>query len=245
MRRTLIVAVVGAVVLVLGTIVLVVPWQGKDRDPVTGTPVASAFSTVTPLPLSPRATACLTDVALDVGTSTAVLSTAPKSPRSGPPLRVTATGPGYRSTGMVAPGYGAEVGITAPLRTPARSLLVRLCVRNVGTRTVLLGGSRELRTTSRPQLSVNGRQDRTQLGLRLSGSRPRTVGGDLGTVLRHVAAFKPWPFHRLLLGLLLVLVIAGVPVGVWLAMTSAARLDDEDFARPPAGELEPPDPGGG
>lgn len=215
-----------AMVVVLGLALAVVaaPFLARDREAVTGTPGAPPFQSITPVALRAGQEACATAVAFDRGTARAVLTTAPDAARSGPPLRVRAQAPGFRATGRVAGGYGPRQFAAATLgRAAERSAIGSLCVRNEGPGPASFVGTREKRAQSRQVLEIDGRRAPADLTLRLTEAQPRSIAARAGTVLDHVAAFKPWPVGRVTLGLLGLVVALVVPVLVGRALALALR----------------------
>jgi len=220
--------VLAAVALLVWAALAAWPWFTRTRTPFTGTPSVSPFSKVSPVRLGAGSRACLSDVALEPTTRRVVLTTT-EMRGTGGPLRVTLAAPGFHAGGTIAAGFGRLSSIVALVPAPPRSVLATLCVANTGRRTVALVGSAERRTLSRPATSVDGRPRRTQLTVSLVENRDASIRQRLGAVLRHVSAFRPFPFNRIGLALVALLVIVTVPIGVALALWRAL---DEDPREP-------------
>jgi hypothetical protein len=214
----------GAVGLVIWAALAAWPWFTRTRTPYTGTPSVTPYAKITPVRLRPRSRACLNQVALERTTRRVVINT-PAMRATGPRLRITLSAPGYRGAATIPAGYGGLTGLIALIPGPPRSLLARVCVLNAGHRSVSLVGSAEQRTISRPTTTVDGHLIRTRLTMTLVENRDSSIRTRLGSVLRHAAAFKPFPFGRIGLILVVLLIVAGVPLGAGAALWDALRGD--------------------
>src|SRR3954465_15578382 len=132
MRRPATAALVaGCVVLAIGAVIHVIPWLTKQRTLISSIPGPAPLSGFTPIALGPGHTVCATNVVVDTDAGSVAMP-ADSGRRSGPPLRVTASGPGHRSAPVAPGGLKGKVTSSAPLRAPSRSLVGRICLRNDG-----------------------------------------------------------------------------------------------------------------
>jgi hypothetical protein len=166
--------------------------------------------------------------------------TGAKRPAS--PLRIVATGPGYRATAQLPAGTPGDVLQTVAL-TPARTEIAdgTLCVVNEGRHQVKLYGINPGRGSSPSTTKVDGKPIGQELSITLLTHPSQSLGGRLGTIASHIAAFRPLTgWEVFLMGLLAVL---GVPVAVGVALSRAAAQDDLADGPPPGDEPGPgPEP---
>lgn len=194
-----------------------IPWLTRERTDHTSTPTPPPFQAVAPVVLKPGSRACETLVALSTDTRAAQVLTA-KLPGAGPPLRVTASAPGYRSTGRVAGGYGQLETLSATLAPPPRDAIGTVCLTNAGHRPVRLQGTTEGRIQNRSATRVDGKVIPAKLSLALTEGRDRSLADRPGEILRRIAAFKPPILTTATLAVLGLLVLLGVPAGVVYAI---------------------------
>jgi hypothetical protein len=164
-------------------------------------------------------------VAFDPATRAATILT-DKGTRNGPPLRVTATAPGYRSTAFVPGGYGGFASLQATLDAPPRSAIGEVCVENEGRRRVGLQGTEEGRIQNRSATTVDGRELRQKLTLLLGEGRARSLADRPGEVLDRMAAFKPPILGSAVLAVIGLLILAGVPAAVVYAIARSISEDE-------------------
>ncbi|HEV7493843.1 hypothetical protein [Baekduia sp.] len=168
------------------------------------------------------------------------------SKRPASPLRIVASGPGYRATAQLPAGTAGDVLQTVAI-TPARTEIPNgtLCVFNEGRHQVKVYGINPGRSSSLSTTKVNGKPIDQELSITLLTHPSQSLSGRLGTIASHIAAFRPVAgWEVFLLGLLAVF---GVPVAVAVALSRAAAEDEmgnvADGAEPPPPSDEPePDP---
>src|SRR5947208_1470055 len=90
------------VVLAIGLITQIVPWWTDSRDLVSSVPGPAPLSGFAAIQLRPGHTACATNIVIDTDAGRVDLI-AKLGRHKGAPLRITASGPGYRSQ-AIAPG---------------------------------------------------------------------------------------------------------------------------------------------
>jgi hypothetical protein len=155
------------------------------------------------------------------------------------PLRIEATGPGYRATARLPEGTAGDVQQSVAI-TPARTEIPNgtLCVVNEGRHQIKLYGINQGRGSSPSTTTVDGKPIPQELSVSLLTDLSQPLGARLGTIASHIAAFRPLTgWEVFLLGLLAVF---GVPVAVGVALARAAAADDVA-----AGPLQDDEPGPG
>lgn len=225
---TVVAACAALAFLVVG-VVVGVPFLTREREAHTGTPTPPPFAAITPIVLAPGETACEDRVAVEP--ATAVVRVLASQQPAGVPLKVTATGEGWRATGTSGDDYAGYDPIdTAIEPAPPASLLATVCVENAGERRVRLQGTTEPRVQARPVTTVDGEVVEPRMSMILLESAPASIADRPGTILEHAAAFKPPLFGSVTIALLLVLALLGVPAAVVFALGRALREDE----RPPS-----------
>jgi hypothetical protein len=158
------------------------------------------------------------------------------------PLRIEATGPGYRAIARLPEGTAGDVQQSVAI-TPARKEIPNgtLCVVNEGRHQIKLYGINQGRGSSPSTTTVDGKPIPQELSVSLLTDLSQPLSARLGTVASHIAAFRPLTgWEVFLLGLLAVF---GVPVAVGVALARAAAEDDVvDADGPPPGDEPGPEP---
>jgi hypothetical protein len=143
-------------------------------------------------------------------------------------IGVAATGPGgYRADAQILGGLAQNARATVPIRPARKEITGTLCVTNEGARPLSFYGVPTADRLGAPvKVTLDGKPvpDR-QLSVTLLQSRDKSILGRLGTVLSHVATFRP--IGPWLVWILLALLLVGAPVGVALALARASAEDDE------------------
>jgi hypothetical protein len=159
-----------------------------------------------------------------------------------PAIGIAARGPGYRADAVIPGGLSQNARATAPIRPASREIDGTLCVTNRGARPLSFYGVPTADRLGAPVTVTVGRKplvDR-QLSVTLLQSHNRAILGRLGTVLSHVATFRP--VGTWLVWILLALVLLGAPVAVASALAGASAADDEGATAAPGGRTPPSPP---
>ncbi|HEX6713736.1 MAG TPA: hypothetical protein VF066_10135 [Thermoleophilaceae bacterium] len=224
------------VVLLLGLLAARgIPWLTHEREVIAATPTPNAISAVSPIGLEPRAQACTSPVTYSPQSEVARFVVRDKQKGGGPPLLITAHGPGYKTSAQLPGGYPGAGPAEVPLKTPRSSLLGEFCIRNMGDKKVELAGTEEGRTVGRTSTAVNGAQVSAQLSLTFRRAEPAALGSRIGALFRHDAAFNP--MTPLLLWILAIALLVLVPVGTFWALS--AGFASADAAAAGAGAATP------
>ena len=227
MSRRPIAALVAAGLFVLAFATTIVPWLTRERTIVSSTPTSVPRTEVAEVRLRQDEQVCVRGFGLS-GDAQALQLIVAKAGRATtpPPLQVEVLAGAYRSTARLEGGYVFNVPVLVALRPPPRELEdVRACVRNLGA-TVALVGTTTPRELSDVDVRLDERPIETQPSLAFVERRPASVLSRGGEILERVSAFRPFPAHPALLGLLALLVLFGVPAAVVAALALAGRADD-------------------
>jgi hypothetical protein len=223
-RRALVLAV-GAL-LVLVSAVLFFSWATEERPFRASVPQPPPLDRTSVLPVRGGQEACLSQVTVLARSETAAFRVGTRG-RPPVPLATQLTGPGgYRTTARIAADWADNDLLTVALEPPRQSLHGRFCIRNLGRHTVDLYAADERARTISPQ-TVGGDARREQMQLSFGEQAPRSVADRRGVIQRGIEAFRPAVVGPWLLWPLLVLVVAGLPIGTVAALRGALREDDE------------------
>jgi hypothetical protein len=216
----------------------------KSRPAIWATPTSEPYDVgqLTPVAVPGHGRICVDGMPWAPEARLVQLRVLPGPTARTPALGIEATGPGgYRATTKIPAGLVQNDRATAPIRPAAREITGTLCVTNEGARpTSFYGVPTADRLGAAVKVTVNGRAlaDR-QLSVTLLQSRDKAILGRLGTVLSHVAAFRP--IGAWMVWILLALLLVGTPVGVALALARASA-DDDEASTPAPGGTTPPSP---
>ncbi len=160
------------------------------------------------------------------------------------PLTVEATdGGAYRAQGRVPAGLARGARAIARIPAAEHEAYGTLCLRNDGPRPLDVAGvPRNGSYASASRLDVGGtRVTDRELSLTLLSATHRSMAARLGSILSHVAAFRP--VGAWFVWIVLALLLAGVPVAALRALRWAARADEVAPEAPtgrPPGDSSPP-----
>jgi hypothetical protein len=201
-----------------------IPYLTQQREVIASTPTPNAITAVSPIALKPRAQICTNQVTYNPDSQVARFVTAGAPQAKGPPLAISASGPGYRARSQVPGGYPGSGPVEVRLAPPNRSLIGEFCIRNSGRAQVVLAGTQEGRTVGRSIATVDGAQLPTQLSLTLRRAKGASVLDRAGSLLSHDAALNPMtPALVALLGLAVLIL---VPLGAFWALAMSFKAGD-------------------
>ena len=231
-RAPLIAAVAVAFAILWGAADSLRPFATYDRDVVDSTPGLGALDSRYTVTLRRDQEACIRPVTLTPHSEIARFRVLAPAKRPAPPLEITASGPGYRSSATVS-GYptGSDQLPRAELDPPGRTVTGEVCARNAGRTPMELVGAQDIRSQVPAALLVDGEDVAGKdIELTLLQGEPKSIAerpGDLVARARDLTAgFAPeW-----LLWIVLVLVALGIPaaaIGGYVVAVSADR-DDLD-----------------
>jgi hypothetical protein len=241
MRRGLLAGVL--VLFALWFVVRAMPFLDRERPAIYATPTVQPTDPTTLAPIAVKGGQSVCADQIPWGPDARYVQftlTGSKWPPS--PLRIVATGPGYRAVARLPEGAAGDVQQTVAI-TPARTEIPdgTLCVVNEGRHQVKVYGINPGRGSSPSTTEVNGKPIDQELSITLLTNPSQSLTARLGTIASHIAAFRPLTgWEVFLLGLLAAF---GVPVAVGVALARAAAEDDAaDAAGVPADDEPGPDP---
>lgn len=142
LRRSWVIA--GALIVGLGLLFgRMLPWATQDRPSVEANPSLGPVVAIADVKLRPGQRACVAPAVISPRVRTLEWAT---SSEAGQPLAVTIRAPGFRArTSVPAASYGlAGPAVRAELAAgPSRTVIGTICLRNAGTRAVMLIGNRD------------------------------------------------------------------------------------------------------
>lgn len=209
----------GVLVVVIGALLFIRPFATREREIISSTPASpSLFTPPVPLDLQPGDELCVKDLPIDRDSQLARLVVLTDG-KPGSPLAVSASGPGYSFHGMHAGGF-PEGPVELSLRPPPRSLDGQICVRNKGSRKIAIQATPVGQRFSRPQPYLNGGPLEQDVPMTLHRANSASLIAQTPRALQHAAVFVP--FAPWMLWILLVLVLAGIPAAMLVALARAA-----------------------
>jgi hypothetical protein len=195
---------------------LFVPFLVKDRELVASTPSPRPLFSLAFVSLPRDGRLCASDVTIPHDAR--VLRVQARTfGRPGPALAVTVGAARAR----VAAGYADGTTLAVPFHPPVVTRLGRVCLARAGSAPLAFAASAEARTQSRPRWAVDGRPVNADAYLAFDTGRTGSAVAQTPAVLSRMRAFRPGVVGPWLLWPLLVLTVAGVPAGVFLALRRA------------------------
>ena len=230
-RASIFAVLVGSVVVAL---FVFVPHL-KSRIVNTGVPVPQPLLQLTYITVPARGEACMDQVAVEPGSQVALFFAQTPDGRPGTALRFTMRGDSYAQRYDVPAGWAAEQ-LEVPFEGPRRSLLATVCIRNPGDRDILIKGTNEGRTLSRPHLTINGKPTPTEGEFSLAFISANGISKFklVDTIARRMSAFKPVWVQPAFIVALLAVVFFGAFVVPLLVLWRAFALDQQEAQ--PAGD---------
>ena len=143
--------------------------------------------------------------------------------RSGPPLSVELSGAGYRRQIAVAGGYADNTLLGLKVTPPQHSMLLRVCVRNLGAHKVALYSAADV-AHSRAVVDIDGTPAGASPGFGFWEGKERSIAQRWPLTMSRIAVFRgPLGYTAvvwLVLALALVALVAGFGAALWRAFSS-------------------------
>ena len=200
-----------------------IPYLTQQREVIASTPTPHALNAVSPVPVKPGSTACMTQVTFSPQAQAVQFDAAGAAQQKTPPLVVTAKGPGYRASARVNGGRPGNGSIDVAIRPASHSLIGELCIRNAGRSQVALAGTTEGRTVGRSLTTVDGVLQVPQVSLTLHERAAASLGSRIGALFRHATALNP--MTPLLAWILAIVVLLLVPLAAFWALAASFRAE--------------------
>jgi hypothetical protein len=209
-------------------VVKAVPFLTEGRPAVWATPTSVPYQPelLKPVTLPPGGRSCVDGIPWAPEARYVSVSVLPGVRRRTQEIGVEARASGYRANGVIPAGLGQNQRGYARIAAAPREVTGAVCVVNRGTRPLsLFGVPKGGREEAPVSVTVDGRpvNDR-QLSITLLSSPSQSIIGRLGTVIAHVASFRP--VSPWMVWIVVVLLIVGTPVAIGVALARAAA-DDE------------------
>jgi hypothetical protein len=240
MRKGLLAGVL--VLFALWFVARAVPFLDRERPATYATPTVQPTEPATLAPIAVKSGQSVCADKIPWGPDARYVQfTLTGSKRPASPLRIVASGPGYRATALLPEGTAGDVQQTVAI-APARTEIPngKLCLFNEGRHQVKLYGINPGRGSGPSTTTVDGKPIDQELSITLLTNPSQSLTSRLGTIASHIAAFRPLTgWQVFLLGLLAVF---GIPVAVGVALARAAAEDDVAAAGPPPGDEPGPEP---
>lgn len=210
-----------------------VPFLAATAPAIEATPVPPPIVPGKGLPLKPGSRICVDEVVFTGDSRYVQLSTVGPGSQGRPPLKVTASAPGYRSASLVPPGTPGR--FTARLEPPAGERPGgTVCVRNSGKRTTRLEALPPAAYTAagepfyliRSRTTRDGKPTDYSMSVSLLRSTSASRLSDLPGVVANSAVLPP--VAPALVWLLIALLVVGSPLALAAAVGLAAGRRDED-----------------
>jgi hypothetical protein len=215
------------VLLVAGAVRAYLPPVEGERDVIVSSPSLPGLFVRSAVDVSRGERACLSPVPLDPEmTSAEILVNSGTRPPM--PLEVSVRARGYVARGRAAASYapGVDAPVRVALEAPRQRVDGRLCVRNLGRRTVDLVGTNEPRSVAVPRVTVDGKlQPPQNIALTFYGDTRESVLEDPASVVARASAFTAAYMPSWLVWVLVVTLLAGVPAGIVVALAWALNRD--------------------
>jgi len=200
--------------------VLFVPYLRSGREVVVATPQPPPLFQAVSIQLAGGEQACAAPVPLSREADVARITAQREPGAPAAPLRVSVSAPGY-SAARTFTGYADHQALDLALPDPPRPQDARLCVQDAGSGGAALVGSREPRTLGLLETTVRGKPYDVNLVVSLLERGKASLWSRRSAILRHAATIGPSFAPAWLLAILAVLVAAGVPALVTLALRLA------------------------
>ena len=215
------------VLFVIGALIFWRPFLTRRSQPITEVPAPAALFVLSEFAVPPHQQTCMNSVTItsDSRRATFQLRPAKPTPTGGPPVELILSGAGYRASAFVPGGYSGG-SVTLPITPPARDLIGTACFVNLGAAKVLLDGTTEGRTVSRPAVEIAGRPVPGDIAMYFQDTRSVSVLEELGVLFGHASNLTDGLIPVWLIWLIAPLVALGVPIAMMLAFYSALL---EDF----------------
>lgn len=188
----------------------------RDRDQPAAVPNPPALKRVALDQLDPGATLCISDIAIEQRSQVARFRVGTFG-KPGPPLDLVVTGAGYRAAAHARGGYADNATQSLPIAPPSDSQLVRACIRNRGSDKIALYAANDS-ARSRARVTVDWASVRATPALAFYEARDRSIAERLPVTVERMSTFRGPLGHEWLIWLVLLVFVAGLPLGVGLVL---------------------------
>jgi hypothetical protein len=223
MRRP---GVVAALTFAVGVIVFAVavglPFLTKSRDYPAAITSPPALAQVALDNVRAGARLCMSGVTIEPHSEVARFEVGTYG-KPGPPLTFDLNGPGYRSSVRVPAGYADNLVQNLRVRPPARSLIVRACIRNGGSTKIALYSSDN---RSRPIVTVGRSSLITAPAFGFWEAKPHTIASRASLTVQRMAVFRGPLGYPAVVWIVLALALLALTVGLAAVLWRAFKVGD-------------------
>jgi hypothetical protein len=201
------------------------PYVTFDRDVVASTPALGAIESRYTISLRRGDEVCVRPVTLTGRSQLARFRVLDADGPPVPPLEITARAPGYEAKTTLS-GYDAPGDQIPPAKVeaPDRELRGEVCARNTGSEPVELIGTDEIRSQVPAETLLNGEpQPNKEIELTLLEDRKAGLIERPGDLVEHARTLTADFAPEWLLWIVLVLVVAGIPIGAIAGLYLSVR----------------------
>lgn len=150
----------------------------------------------------------------------------PRARHGGPPILLSLTGPSYRTTVLLGPGYPGGSASLPLARPPRRALIATACFFNRGNEPAALLGTDDPRGVSRSSpVLIDGRPQAGDISLGFYNDPAFGLRHRLSLVVDHASALTDGLLAPSLVWVLVILTLVGVPVAFVAAWRDALAED--------------------
>jgi hypothetical protein len=210
MRRAALIAYVAGLVAVV--VFEVVPWLGRERDFPAEIPNPPALQVVSLDVVPGGKRLCMRDIAADPHARQARFTVGTYG-KPGPPLELTITAPGYRTSARQPAGFADNAMLRLPISGPSRATLITACIMNEGKRKIAVYSAND-RARSRAIVTIAGKSVSATPAFGLWEAKPRTIVDRAGVTVDRIATFRGFFGHPWIVWVLLVLFCFGMPAAL-------------------------------
>jgi len=197
----------------------------RSRLITSGTPVPQAVAQLSDYTVPAHTEDCLDQVAVEPGSQLALFYVETPGGQPSTALRLTIKGTSFSRVADVPAGRPPGF-IVVPFEGPRTAELATVCIRNLGGSDILLRGTNEPRTLSRPRLTIGGTPTAGEFSLAFQTANGKSTFSLASTIANRISAFKPAWVQPWLVIALLALVLVGAFVVPWYALWRSFVLDE-------------------
>ena len=192
--------------------VFAIPFLTRERDQPAAVPNPPALKRIALDQVHSGGTICISDIAIEQHSQIARFQVGTFG-RPGPPLDLVITGPGYRAAAHARGGYADNATQSLPVVPPRDDVLVRACIHNRGSDKIALYAANDS-ARSRAQVTIDGRPVRATPALAFYEARDRSIGERVPVTVERISTFRGPLGHEWFVWLVLILFVAGLPLGI-------------------------------
>jgi hypothetical protein len=219
-------AALTAGIILLGALVVLVPyWLGKPKA-IASAPTPRALFEHAEFALPAHQRACMSSITITPTSQIAQFGVheAVGSTSGSPPIDVLLDAPGYHTVAHLPAAQEGQTELR--ITPPPHAVIGTVCFLNTGTSTARFDGSREPRGTARAVLTLGGKAATGDIALTFLSTHQNTRLARLGEVFDHASNLTDRLIPPWLIWILAVLGVLVIPIAIVLAFNRALQEDD-------------------